>query len=272
MIRLVCSFLLYASSGPVGDEAQRPAEGLSIAPAAPAATVKAPETTPRAVGWREDFQLMSGKVPRGWRMEGTKLFINDTSFQVADNPDEGPGGKLLVIEAREATGTIVTMPLADLARYPVLRWKWRVRQLAPGADGRNKDLDDQAVAVYFGAGGVLNRKSVGYRWETETPIGTVGKTSYGAGVISVKYTCLRNKTSPLDTWIVEEVDAAAAFREAYGYLPGPDEYVVSVNANSQYTGSHSIAEIAFIELVAPPPEKSGPEQTEKTGSSSSGKQ
>lgn len=206
------------------------------------------------LGWREDFSAGPEKgknaSPVGWQLEGTKLLVNRTEFRVVPDPDRNPPGNILVVEAKDATGTLVTMPRVDIAKYPILRWKWRVKKLPPGGDGRQASRDDQAIGVYVGAGGVLSRKSISFRWETETPIGTVGSTSYVSGVVSVKYFCLRNKTSPLDTWVTEEVDIEKSFKEAYGFLPGVDEYIVSFCGNSQYTDSHTVAEVAYIEMVS----------------------
>ncbi len=207
----------------------------------------------REVGWREDFSNrppQSDGTPHDWKFDGKKLMVPRTQFRVID-AESADDGKVLEVESKQSTGTIITLPGADLTKYPILRWRWRVRNLAPNADGRTK-LDDQVVAVYFGAGGPLSRKSVAYRWETETPIGTTGRCKFGAGIVSVFSVCHRNKTTPLNEWIVEEVDAVALFEEIYGFVPGPDEYVVTIAGNSQYTNSHTFAEVDYIELVSRP--------------------
>lgn len=208
----------------------------------------------RKVGWREDFsQANAKKFPVGWKFDGSKFMVARTQFRVehpADNSATG-NGNVLVVEANRSTGAIITIPGPDLKKYPILRWRWRVKNLPPNADGRT-DLDDQAVSVYFGAGGPLSRKSIAFRWETDMPIGHSDWLKYGAGIVTVKYQCIRNRTSPLNEWLVEERDVATEFEKVYGYLPPPKLYVVSVSGNSQYTNSHTIAEIDYLELVERP--------------------
>lgn len=207
-----------------------------------------------AIGWREDFRSLQTKrgalIPAGWDFDGKKLFVPMTDFRVAESADGAPNARRLIVEAKQSTGTLITIPGADLEKYPILRWCWRVRNLPPGGDGRVSGKDDQAAGIYFGAGPALSRKSVAYRWETEMPIGESAAIKYGAGLVHVKYFCIRNKTSPLNEWIVEERDAAADYRAEYGYIPKPGTYIVAVSGNSQYTDSHTIAEFAYIELVA----------------------
>lgn len=222
----------------------------------------------RAVGWREDFTTIGHDEeawPARWDFDGKKFMVPKTKFRIApDNDGTTKDGKVLLVEANESTGVLITIPTTDLKKYPILRWRWRVRNLPPGADGRTK-IDDQVVGIYFGAGGPLSRKSIAYRWETETPIGASGATNYGAGIVKVQFLCIRNKETPLNTWIIEERNATAEFQDRYGYIPEFDEYVVSIAANSQYTDSHTFAEIDYIELVeAPPDEKNTTDAKPKT--------
>ncbi len=207
------------------------------------------------IGWQADFSKShrdgNSTIPAGWRFDGAKFLVPRTTFRLEKREDTR-FGRALVVDSKLSTGALITIPGADLRRYPILRWRWRVRNLPPGADGRHAGRDDQAVGVYFGAGGPLSRKSVAFRWETDMPIGATGTIKYGAGIVSVHFQCVRNKTSPLNEWVEEEVNAVEEFKKHYGYIPAADQYVVSVSGNSQYTKSHTIAEIDYIELVAKP--------------------
>ncbi|MBO5689835.1 MAG: DUF3047 domain-containing protein [Lentisphaeria bacterium] len=195
-------------------------------------------------GWREDFNDTRKwqRVPpdRNWRYDGGKFAVPNTRFYVKDGA--------LVVEAERSSGSMMTMPRVDVKKYPVLRWRWRVRNLPPKADGRNPLLDDQAAVLYIGSGGIFNRKVVAFRWETETPIGYCGKTDYAGGIVSVHFHCLRNRTSPVNEWVEESVNVAEIFQKTYGFLPGPEEYVITFGGNSQYTHSHTFADFDFVEL------------------------
>lgn len=197
-----------------------------------------------APGWREDFNDAQKwkKIPpdRNWRYDGGKFAVPNTLFYVKDGA--------LVVEAERSSGTMMTMPRVDLRKYPVLRWRWRVRNLPPKADGRQPQLDDQPAVLYIGSGGVLNRKVLAFRWETEMPVGHCGRVAYAGGIVTVHYFCLRNRSTPVNEWVNEAVNVAEIFEKTYGFLPGPEEYVITFGGNSQYTGSHTFADFDFVEL------------------------
>ena len=207
------------------------------------------------VGWREDFSKVKTEdgnpIPVNWRPDGKKFMVPMTTFRVEKAPGQSTYGQVLTVDSHRSSGALLTMPGVDLNKYPILRWRWRVKKLPPGADGRT-DKDDQAVGIYFGAGGALSRKTIAYRWETLTPIGTEGTARYGGGIVKVKYKCLRNQDSPHDEWIEEERNIAEDFRKTYGYLPEADQYVISVSGNSQYTKSDALAQIDYLELAEKP--------------------
>lgn len=194
-------------------------------------------------GWRVDFEGDGWKkMPpnRDWRYDGGKLAVANTKFYVKDGA--------LVVEAERSSGSMMTMPRTDLRKYPVLRWRWRVRNLPPNADGRDLKKDDQPAVLYMGSGGLLNRKVIAFRWETDTPVGHKGKVVYAKGIVTVNYICLRNRTSPVNEWVEESVNVAEIFEKTYGFLPGPEEYILSFGGNSQYTKAHTFADFDFVEL------------------------
>ncbi len=203
------------------------------------------------IGWIADFTPQPGrKLPDGWKFDGGKFMVPETEFAlVPDGDGSTQDGGVLRITSPKATGVIITIPGADLKKYPILRWRWRVHNLPPGADSRT-EIDEQSAAVYFGAGGPLSRKSISYRWETEMPPGISGHTKYAGGIVQVHYIGLRNKEHKLNTWYTEERNAAEDFKKVYGYLPENGGYVVSIGANSQYSGSTTVAEVDFIALCS----------------------
>lgn len=195
--------------------------------------------------WREDFSdFTSDKLPENWKFE-KRIGTPKTSFKV----EQQPTGKVLVINAEKSSGTIVTIPKdIDLHKTPILRWRWRAINLPPKADGRAGGKDDQALAIYIGmSSGMFGKKTIAYRWETETPRNISAKTSYGFGMIKVNWFCLRNKSDKLGTWYTEERNIAHDFKAVYGYVP--KKFALSIAANSQYTASSTRAEIQWLEFV-----------------------
>lgn len=190
--------------------------------------------------WREDFRA----EPRGWEIR-TKPGVTATRYRTEPGGADGAGA--LVMEADDASATFATqLEDFDLAHAPLLRWRWRVLEFPAGADGRDAARDDQAIAIYVSHGGILRQRSIAYRWETDTPVGTEGEATYAAGVVKVHWIALRNRQDGTGVFHVEERDVAADFRRAFGFVPS--DPIIAVTANSQYTGSRAKAELDWIEL------------------------
>ena len=209
-------------------------------------------------GWREDFSKSDWqKQPpcTNWKFDGGKIAVPDTRFEVKC-------GVLRVI-ADKSTGSLMTMPKADLKRYPILHWRWKVCNLPLNADGRDPKRDDQPAALYFGSGGIFSRKVLGFRWENLTPVGEAGKAVYAGGIVTAHHWCVRNKETPVDEFVEEYVNIAELFQKTYGFIPEPDDYVISFGGNSQYTGSCTTAEFDFIELIEAMPPEAEPDKKEE---------
>jgi len=194
-----------------------------------------------APAWREDFHV----TPPGWELR-TKPNTKVTQFRV--DPAGAAGNGVLIMEAEDASATFaVQLKGVDLKRTPTLRWRWRVLALPTDADGRVSERDDQAIGIYVSHGGILGQRSVAYRWETKTPVGSEGTATYAAGVVKVHWLALRNEQDGLDTWYTEERNVAADFQRAFGFIP--DDPIIAVTCNSQYTSSRAVAELDWIELT-----------------------
>ena len=91
----------------------------------------------------------------------------------------------------------------DIRKYPYLTWKWKATRLPKGGDIRKRETDDQAGQIYvlfpkFPA--MANTRSMGYIWDTVTPVGTPGtSTAYS----KMKYVVLQSGAEKLDQWIWE---------------------------------------------------------------------
>lgn len=201
---------------------------------------------PAEAPWREEFRT----TPAGWEVR-TKPRTTPTEFRI--DPAGAGGSGVLRVEAEDASATYATqLEGVDLARQPILRWRWRALVLPTDADGRDPARDDQAIALYVSHGGILGQRSIAYRWETATPVGSEGTATYVAGVVKVHWIALRNRDDALGTWVTEERNVAADFQRAFGFVP--DDPIIAVTANSQYTGTRAEAELDWIELAPIPTE------------------
>jgi len=200
--------------------------------------------------WREEFRTM----PKGWEVR-TVPGTDVTRYRADAGGAHGAG--VLVMEADDASATLATqLKSVDLRETPILRWRWRVLEYPRDADGREAERDDQAIGIYVSAGGILGQRSIAYRWETDTPIGTEGDATYGAGLVKVHWIGVRNKDDGTGVWHTDERNIAADFQRVFGYIP--DQPIIAVTSNSQYTNSHAVAELDWIELDLPPPAAAPP--------------
>ena len=194
-------------------------------------------------------------LEKEWKFDGSRFLVPRTRFSV-DSEESASDGKIMAVDADKSTGVMLAAPSkVDLTKTPVMRWRWRVVKpivLNPGEE----EPDDQAVVLYFGDGTLLKQRCVGYRWEVDTPVGNSGLRKYAAGMMTVSHKTVRNRTTPPGVWVTEERNVVEDYRKAFGKMP--DSYfIISVGANSQYSGSTSRAEIDFIEFI-PEREKKEP--------------
>jgi hypothetical protein len=191
--------------------------------------------------WREEFE----SLPAGWEVR-TVPRTKVTEYRVDPTGADGTG--VLVMDAEDASATFATrLRQVDLRRTPILRWRWRVLELPRDADGRVPERDDQAIGIYVSYGGILGQRSIAYRWETDTPVGSEGDATYGAGIVKVHWFALRNQEDGAGEFRIEERNVAADFQRVFGFVP--DDPILAVTSNSQYTGSRAIAELDWIELA-----------------------
>ncbi len=204
---------------------------------------------PASTGWREDFDRM----PANAEVRG-KPGTPKAEFRIVS---DGTNGVLRMTADRASASLMIPTEGVDLRKTPILRWRWRVRTLPAGGDGRDGEKDDQAIGVYLGYGGFLRQNSLAYRWETVTPTNAAGQARYAGGVATVRWRALRNENDGTNAWYVEERDVSRDFQEGFETIP--KEVALSVSCNSQYTGTRASAELDWIEFAPAPAATSSPE-------------
>jgi hypothetical protein len=133
----------------------------------------------------------------------------------------------------------------DIRKYPYLTWKWKATRLPKGGDIRKRDTDDQAGQIYalfprFPA--MLNTRSMGYIWDTLTPVGTSGtSTAYS----KMKYVVLQSGADKLGQWIWETRNVYEDYKKYFQEDP-PTAGGILLYINTQHT--QSSAEIYYGEI------------------------
>ena len=179
-----------------------------------------------------------------------------------------PGGVRVV---SERSVSILFRPLAaDLARTPILRWRWRISAAPAPTDLTRTEGEDRALGVYVGfpyepgrAGfweGLKRRVIVAlmgeeapgrlltYIWGGNRPRGALlhREGEEGRGAMKI----LRTPAAPVNVWLSERVDVAADFRAAFGWDP-PDPTYIGIVSDSDDTGR--AVEGVVVDIAYEPP-------------------
>lgn len=160
---------------------------------------------------------------------------------------------VLRMTSDKATATLKGGKLdVDLAKTPIMRWRWKVITLPEGADGRDGKLDDQAIGLYVSTGSMLRQKCVAYRWETDTPTGVTGRAKYAGGIVSILWDCKRNKDDlanlpDADGWLIDSANVAEDFKKAFDEVPS--SIGLGISCNSQFTGTRAEALLDWVEFL-----------------------
>ena len=193
-----------------------------------------------------DFQnvkLDKEGIPDGWSYRG-KPGTPDVKYEIVE--DKELKHKVLHITSDKASGVImVDASDVDLKKYPIMRWRWKAVTLPTGADATVKSKDDQGIAVYVGYGRI-SQSSISYNWQTETPKGKSGSSTYN-WVVDVDWFTLRGKNDKKDTWFEEEVNVYDDMNKIFKKIPS--SWALSISSNSQYTESKADVYLDYIEFV-----------------------
>ncbi len=122
----------------------------------------------------------------------------------------------------------------DIRKFPYLTWKWKATRLPKGGDIRKRETDDQAGQIYvlfpkFPA--MVNTRSMGYIWDTATPVGAPGtSTAYS----KMKYVVLQSGAEKLDQWVWETRNVFEDYKKYFQEDP-PQAGGVLLYINTQHT-------------------------------------
>ncbi len=208
-----------------------------------------------------DAVLTPGLEAKGWH-ELPNPHKSENRFSL------GQDGAIEVA-SRDSVSTLYKPVDVDLAKRPILTWRWRVDQAAPATDLTAKGEDDCSLAVYVGFPYQPERASIVERVKRQLVESWAGADAPGrvlryvfcgqgergemikspylgdAGMIKI----LRPADSPTGQWFEEQVDIAADYQKAFGEKPqNPSQ--IAIQADTDNTHSTSRAEVADLAFVA----------------------
>lgn len=155
----------------------------------------------------------------------------------------------------------------DLARTPVLCWRWRIERVIERADLTQKSGDDQAARVYLGLAlapeslGLADRlalrlarsrfgpqvpdAAINYVWDNRQPAGSEHPNAYTGRTTMI---VVRSGPAERGRWVAERRDVAADIRRLHG--PGARLVQLAVAADSDDTGESAHSGFAGLHAVA----------------------
>jgi hypothetical protein len=136
----------------------------------------------------------------------------------------------------------------DLTAYPLLAWRWRLREHPKGSDERNSKTNDSALSVYavFPHSSV-SLKSLKYVWSAVVPVGTPLTSSAGLTQARV----LRSGAVPKDEWVEERVNILEDYRARFKEAETPNPAGIAVLTDADDTKSRAAGDYAQFRACRP---------------------
>lgn len=176
-------------------------------------------------------------VPNGWQLKEKSGRANLSIVNV-------DGLKALQLRSTNTSFCLQRQVDADLKKFPILSWKWKVTKLPEGGDFRHSRTDDQAAQLFVAFN---KRQMIVYIWDTTAPKDMVGE-ALAPPFMSIKVVVVRSAKEDAGKWITESRNIYEDYRKLYGDASRPPVVAgVRLQINTQHTKSS--AESYFADLA-----------------------
>ncbi|CAG1012478.1 hypothetical protein BURK2_04525 [Burkholderiales bacterium] len=206
----------------------------------------------------------AGEMPAPWQVQKLNQDIPATRYRLREWDGVG------AVEAH-AVGSMALLgrPLTvDLARTPVLCWRWRIDAPLKKADMTQKSGDDYAARVYLSfavppdtlslgtrlalgvaralRGDQVPDAAINYIWDNRHPVGTWQANTY---TDRARMRVTRSGAGDAGRWVSERRHVADDFRQAFGH--GPLRLTgIALASDTDNTGEEARAGFADFRFVA----------------------
>ncbi len=155
----------------------------------------------------------------------------------------------------DAKALRVVLPIKDngvnwnLDKRPVLRWRWRAKDLPEGGDETQSSTNDTGGAVYvtFGTDWLGRPKSIKYTYSSTLPVGT--STSYGP--LKVLVVASKNEQG-IDEWVQHERNVIEDYEEHFGDTPDKTPVGMAIWGDSDTLNETSTVDFDDIMILSGP--------------------
>lgn len=210
------------------------------------------------IAFREEFRDLSAWEHITFPNNGKSL------YEIAPNGH----GNLLKITAKATNSGLLMNKDVDTARYPILRWKWKVDNVYEKGDIRKRDTDDSPLRIYvlfdegppyesFGErlqynamrtfyGKAAPRSALIYFWSSKELPGHYIPDWETSLVWLIQ---LQKGPEKTGQWLEESVDIARDYRKVFKMDP-PAVYRIMICGDADDTKETGVSWMEYIEAVS----------------------
>lgn len=211
-----------------------------------------------------DFTSPDAAIPAPWRIERPNPQVPPTRYRAR----LWDGVHAVEAHAVKSMALLVRPVTIDLARTPILCWRWRIDAPLKSADMTQKSGDDYAARVYLSFDVAPDRLGLGtrmglglarsihgdqvpdaainYIWDNRHPIGTWQPNAYTE---RARMLVLRSGAGEAGRWVEERRDVSADFQAAFGHAP-LKLAGIAIATDTDNTGEEARAGFADFRFVA----------------------
>ena len=214
--------------------------------------------------WVGKFLPSAEGLPPPWKVEQLNKDIPPTSYKAR----EWDGVQAIEAHAIKSMALLARSLEVDLARTPILCWRWRIDAPLKRADMKTKAGDDYAARVYLSftvppeslglgtrmalglarsmRGNSVPDAAVNYIWDNRHDIGTWQANAYTE---RARMLVLRSGATDAGRWVDERRDVSADFLKAFGHAPAKLTGL-AIASDTDNTGEEAHAGFADFHFVA----------------------
>jgi DUF3047 family protein len=206
----------------------------------------APSEVPVALSERPPGRLPAEGVPAGWEL---REFAGRAAIELVRND----GRLALRLRSDAASFAVYRDAVIDMNEYPRLAWSWKVVQLPPRGDVRDRARDDQAAQLYVvfprWPSPLTTSDVVGYVWDSHAPVGTQVPSTRAP---NVRLIVVESGSARLGQWQSYARDLAQDYQALFGRVP-PRTGKVALMIDSNDTRSQAESFVADLRFARASP-------------------
>jgi hypothetical protein len=168
----------------------------------------------------------------GW---SEKSFQGTTEYRIV----EESGQKVLFARSERAASGLVFETDYDLQEFPILSWRWKVRDTISKGDSRIKAGDDYAARIYvvFPHWFFPKTKILNYVWANQLPKNSIQLSTYTSNGMMI---AVESGSAKAGEWVAEQRNLLDDYRKAFGEEP-PKVGAIAIMTDTDNTGETAVA-------------------------------